>query len=275
MKKATIFLILFSLLGFVSAQNFDFQRTTIESVQGDGVSVDANGNAYVVNGPFLYKVDSTGRLLYTFGNSLWGNISSIDVDNPLKIMLFYRDEALIVFLDEKLAPISEPLDLFEHDFKNIQLATYSTDNTIWLYDAVSHDLVNVNFQLKELSRNHLTLESFNPTQFFSLQEKQLVMNNPSTGIIFFDAFGTYLKTLPFDSQTVNVDASHIYYIKRNQINDGVAIYSNEVQLCIYDYVKMALRQVAVPADVSSVTAFHRNRLYYMDKERKLNILTIK
>lgn len=275
MKKATIFLILFSLLGFVSAQDFDFQRTTIESVQGDYVSVDPNGNAYVVDGSVLYKVDSAGHPLYTFSNSLWGNISSVDVDNPLKIMLFYYDEALIVFLDEKLTPISEPLDLFEHDFKNITVATYSTDNTIWLYDVVFQDLISVNFQLKELSRNHLTLPSFNPTQFFSLQEKQLVMNNPSTGIIFFDAFGTYLKTLPFVFQTVNVDASHIYYIKSNHINDGVAIYSNEAQLCIYDYVKMELRQVDVPADVSSVTAFHRNRLYYMDKERKLNILTIK
>lgn len=275
MKKATIFLILFSLLGFVSAQTSDFQRTTIESVQGDYVSVDPNGNAYVVSGSTLYKVDSAGQLLYSFTNSLFGKISSIDVDNPLKIMLFYYDEALILFLDEKLVPISEPLDLFAHDFKNIKLVTYSTDNTIWFYDAVSQDLINANFQLKELSRNHLALKSFNPTQFFSLQEKQLVMNNPSTGVAFFDAFGTYLKTLPFTNQEVNVDASHIFYVKSQQKNEAMAIYADALQLCIYDYVKMDQQQVDMPLDMLGVPAIHRNRLYFMDKDKNLNILTIK
>lgn len=275
MKKATIFLILFSLLGFVSAQIPDFQRTTIESVQGEYVSADPNGNAYVVNGSTLYKVDSTGNLLCTFCNPLWGKISSIDVDNPLKIMLFYYDEALIVFLDEKLTPIAEPLDLFGHDFKNVKLATYSTDNTIWLYDVVLQDLINVNFQLKELSRNHLTLDAFNPNQFFSLQEKQLVMNNPSTGVVFFDAFGTYLKTLPFVNQNVNVDATHIYYIKKEQKNAVRAIYADQVQLYIYDYVKMDLQQFDFPADVLGIPVLHRNRFFYVGNDQRLNILTVK
>ncbi len=207
-------LVAFSVSAF--AQNNDYCHT-IEGVKGTNVSVDPNGNVYVIDGSTLYKYARNGNELfpYQYSNFQLGDIASIDVDNPLKIMLFYQDEGMILFLDEKMNPLMEPLNLMDAGMNNISLATYSTDNTIWLYDVVLHDLINVNFQLKELSRNHLSIEKFEPTQFISLKEKKLAMYNPATGMAFFDAFGTYLRTIPVraDAGSCQVDEKSIYYLK--------------------------------------------------------------
>ena len=178
------------------AQNDD-DCQTVEGVKGTSVSVDPNGNVYVIDGSTLYKLTQNGSewVKSQYSNFQLGDIASVDVDNPLKIMLFYQDEGMILFLDEKMNPLMEPLNLMDAGMNNISLATYSTDNTIWLYDVVLHDLINVNFQLKELSRNHLSIENFEPTQLISLQEKQLAMDDYMCDVAFFDAFGTYLKTI--------------------------------------------------------------------------------
>lgn len=270
MKKATIFLILFSIFGFITAQSTDNQLQTIKTVKGNALSADPNGNLYVVDGPLLYKFDSEGRFLHKYSNFLWGDITSIDVDNPLKIMVFYKNESQILFLDKNLIPLMEPLDLYANNFKNIQLATYSTDNTIWLYDAVLQDLINVNFQLKELSRNHLSMRNFNPTQFFSIKEKQLIMFNPATGVVFFDAFGTYLKTiaLPTECPRISMDANstYLYFIKSATNSTTDTNDTSRTQFMYYDYLIMDAHQICELENAGSTSAplFSKNNVWYID-----------
>ena len=106
MKKALLFLLLFSFIASVSAQNSETCHT-IEGVKGSSVAVDPNGNVYVIDGPTLHKLARNGNELfpYQYSNFQLGDISSVDVDNPLKIMLFYQDEGIILFLDEKIEGI--------------------------------------------------------------------------------------------------------------------------------------------------------------------------
>jgi len=120
-------------------------------------------------------------------------------------------------------PLMEPLNLMDAGLNNISLSTYSTDNTIWLYDVVLHDLINVNFQLKELSRNHLSIEKFEPTQLISLQEKQLAMDDYTSDVAFFDAFGTYLKTIrvPGNAAKKQLYNGQIYCLNFNDMVRGV------------------------------------------------------
>ncbi len=217
-----LLLVAFSVSAF--AQN-DNDCQTIEGVKGTSVSVDPNGNVYVIDGSTLYKLTQNGSewVKSQYSNFQLGDIASIDVDNPLKIMLFYQDEGMILFLDEKMNPLMEPLNLMDAGMNNISLATYSTDNTIWLYDVVLHDLINVNFQLKELSRNHLSIEKFEPTQLISLQEKQLAMDDYTSDVAFFDAFGTYLKTIrvPGNAAKKQLYNGQIYCLNFNDMVRGV------------------------------------------------------
>lgn len=281
MKKATAFLILFSFLGFVNAQSIENQCKTIETVKGNAVSVDPNGNVYVVDGSSLYKLDANGTLLFQYSNLLLGDITSIDVENPLKIMLFYYDESMILFLDEKLSPVGEPLDLMANGYMNVKLATYSTDNSIWIYDPVLQDLINVSFKLKELSRSHLNLPSFEPAEFVSSQEKQLVMYNPSTGLAFFDAFGTYLKTLQLKDMSLwrQVSGHSIFFIREDtEPVEYAQVIASKVlsrQLWAYDFVTMNERLCAdLPTSIHpGPAACSANGYYFLDIDTKnLNII---
>jgi hypothetical protein len=221
-----LLLVAFSVSAF--AQN-DNDCQTIEGVKGTSVSVDPNGNVYVIDGSTLYKLTQNGSewVKSQYSNFQLGDIASIDVDNPLKIMLFYQDEGMILFLDEKMNPLMEPLNLMDAGMNNISLATYSTDNTIWLYDVVLHDLINVNFKLKELSRNHLSIEYGEPDQLISLQEKQLALAYSIKGVAYYDAFGTYLETISVPVHyglDWQLDNSLIYYVKYDDMGRTPGVY---------------------------------------------------
>lgn len=281
MKKAVLFLLLFSFVGLTKAQlsinQYDNnQCTKVESAMGWPMSIDPNGNVYLVNGPILYKFNPAGELVGKYSNYLLGDIRSIDTDNPLKIMVFYYNESKIVFLNEKLTPLMEPLDLRSKNYMAVTLATYSTDNTIWIYDAVLHDLINLDFHLRELSRSHLSMDDLHPNQLISLQEKQLVMNNPETGVIFFDAFGTYLKTIPIQSptHTIQVDASSIYYIKKIEDKNYIDGSSTLPALYRYDYKNLDNQEVAVFSTNIMQVEMTASRMYFIDNNLNLHFVTL-
>ena len=275
MKKALLFLLLFSFIASVSAQNSETCHT-IEGVKGNSVAVDPNGNVYVIDGPTLHKLVRNGEELipYQYSNFQLGDIASVDVDNPLKIMLFYQDEGMILFLDEKMNPLMEPLNLMNAGLNNISLATYSTDNAIWLYDVVLHDLINVNFQLKELSRNHLTLEDFEPTQLISLKEKQLAMCNPATGVAFFDAFGTYLKTISVPHgypSKWQCDNNQIFYLMFNDMGHG---FEAGFHLASYNCLLHKLQYCGeVPCTLEDF-AYGNGILWGIDEEHHLKMINL-
>ena len=289
MKKATLFLLLFSFCSFMHAQirinEFDKDKCNkVEAATGTSMSLDANGNIYLINGAILYKLDPEGNLLYKYCNYLLGDIRSVDADNPLKVMVFYYNEAKIVFLDEKLVPIMEPLDLFEKNHNRISLATYSTDNTIWIYDAVLQDLINIDFHLKELSRTHLTFDDLHPNQLFSLQEKQLVLNNPETGVLFFDAFGTYLKTLSIQSidHTVQVDGTTISYLESVDVQDWIIDGPSSFP-CLTTYTYALNSKLPTLAESVKIALFPhkmmqvmqtRTHIYFIDDNLQLNIYSL-
>ena len=123
------------------------------------IAVDPQGNIYAVNNASLYKYAPNGTLLYSYTQNLDGNITSIDVDNPLKIMLFYRDAGTILFLNDKLSPIGDAIDLFAKGLTTINLATYSTKNQIILYDEANTDLIILDFYFMILILNILDIFS--------------------------------------------------------------------------------------------------------------------
>ena len=61
--------------------------------------MDQFGNIYIVNNNTMvkYSNDFTNKTNYT--NNFLGKISLIDVNDPLRVLIFYRDFNQIIFLD--------------------------------------------------------------------------------------------------------------------------------------------------------------------------------
>ena len=255
MKKVVGILLIFFVTIALHAQD---SAVVLEKVTGTELGIDPNRNLYLVSGSKLSKLDGEGRLLRSFDDSFLGDIASIDVDNLMKIMVFYRESGKILFLDDRLSPVTEPLDLFSHGYTSVSLAAYSTDNLIWLYDAAAHELICIDFYCKEKSRNRLNFSDFEPTQLLARYERSLLMNNPEDGMYLFDAFGTFLKRIPIQVESI------LTYTK------SFVMYLTQDSVGTYDLLRMEDSRTARPDGAGAMIVLGP-KMYYLDKEHRLNI----
>src|SRR5687768_7815077 len=63
---------------------------------------DNLSNLYLINGEEIIKYSPTGKQLLKYSNKRFGNITTIDATNALKILLYYKDFQQLVFLDNQL-----------------------------------------------------------------------------------------------------------------------------------------------------------------------------
>ena len=222
------------------------------------IAVDPQGNIYAVNDATLNKYAPVGTLLYTYHDNLLGHISSIDVDNPLKIMLFYRDAGFIVFLNDKLSPIGDKVNLFFKGYTTIGLATYSTKNELILYDESNTDLILMDFYFSEKERIHYDFTEFQPIQLTNVNEKITVMQDPRQGVFFFDNFGTFDKNIAITSELpVQIVKDNILYVKDNQLNRYNFQRLDQQQLC------------EIPEEVIQVLVYQDKIILLDDKSIKI------
>ena len=60
--------------------------------------IDQYGFIYSIDKDNLIKYDSKGEILYNYSNKLLGDITQIDISNPLRPLLFYKDQGVIFSL---------------------------------------------------------------------------------------------------------------------------------------------------------------------------------
>lgn len=84
--------------------------------EAEKLVTDNLGNAYLIDGATINKVDSIGVLQKSFSNKNFGAITSADATNALRIILFYKDFNRIITLDNTLSEIAEATALETIDF---------------------------------------------------------------------------------------------------------------------------------------------------------------
>jgi len=244
MKLLKIFFLIHIYLIF----NFAFGQTLIPNVNADYIKIDPYGNIYAVKEAQLLKFSPQGKLLHNYSNSRFGVISSIDVFNPMKIMLFYQDAGILLFLNEQLAQIREPISLFEANYQTISLASYSSANQIHLYDNANKYLYTLDFFMREISKTPIHFPAFNPIKMIELEEKSLVFHDTEAGIYLFDAFGTFNKMIPIITpHAVTVTSELIYY-------------PNNDEVCIYNYKTLNAEKKQLPISDVVQTLFYRSNM---------------
>lgn len=185
------------------------------------VVTDNLSNVYLVTNDQFTKYN--GKLIHSkeFSNKNFGAITSADVNNPLRILLFYRDFGRIVFLDNTLSQNGDPLALEKLGFPMATLAASSFDNGIWIYDQPSFELVRFNNSL-EISNRTGNLSQILGIElqpnFILEKDNRIFLNNPTTGILIFDVFGTFIKTIP------------VYNLTSFQVADDDIVYFSEGSL---------------------------------------------
>ena len=223
------FLFIIHTLSFILLSSYCKAQTILDSsklvseftVNAKFVQADDIGNLYIVSPTNqLYKYNYSGKVLATLNYNYNGNISSLDVSNPMEIYVFYKEINRVLLLDNNLAYRGE-LDLTKLNITQAASIARSYDNEIWVFDL--GDL-----QLKKLSKDGILSQSsgnikqFTQTDFIpsiiSDNTNQIMLCNDSVCLLF-DVFAAYLKTLKFKSaQNFQLGNTHVFETNQSVLN---------------------------------------------------------
>jgi hypothetical protein len=203
------------------------------------LTTDNLGNAYVMVENQLLQFDTAGKPKAVYAERNAGHLQSVDATNPLKLVLFYPDFAQLQILDSKLALQSS---VYLRNFNIIQpvVACQSNQGGYWIFDLQDYQLkkIDMNLQLKIESGNLVQTLGFSPLPNFIVEwDNKIYMNNPKTGILVFDQYGSYIKTIPItDLKTFQFIGSDLLYVKENKMmkHNLKTLQENEVLLPPHD-----------------------------------------
>ena len=179
---------------------FSFTQTTPLKIlqKHQYFKIDNLGNIYFVNHEEITKYNVQGKLINRYSNLKLGDVTSLDVTNPLKMIAYYKDFQQLVFLDNLLSVNSDPINLEELGYEQTDLVCASANNSFWIYDKRNSELIRFNAQSKIVNRTgnlNQVLELQLKPNLLLEQNGMLYMNCSDLGIQVFDIYGTYTKTI--------------------------------------------------------------------------------
>lgn len=205
------------------AKNNSFKLLDSLSVEETAFfTVDKLKQIYIVNKENdLIKYSVKGKEQFRYNNNKLGTLTFVDVTNPFNILLFYADFRTLISLDRNLVETGS-FDLYTLDVNEIKAIAQSSDNNIWLYD-------DVTFKLKKIRRSgdiliesddlSLLMGSTIAPNFILERDNRVYVNDPTVGILVFDIFGKYLKTLNFkDLNQFQIANKQLFYKENLSFN---------------------------------------------------------
>lgn len=224
--------------------------------KADGFTTDNLGNIYLRRAEELKKFDQNGKLLNLYSDKSLGRISSVDASNFLKLVVFYKDFSKVVFLDNMLAPTGEPIHLQRFQLEQATLAASSHNNGLWLYHQFEFQLIRLGQNMKPSHQtpNLMQLLGYPLSPNFLVEVNNVVyLNNPETGILIFDVYGTYNKTIPIKGlQSFQVFENKIFYFKDNEFKS-------------FNMKTMEESTIAVPEQNPIDVRIEKKRMYVLCK----------
>jgi hypothetical protein len=200
-KRSAIFFLLSMFYFTTIAQDSTFR--TVKKVKGDIVAFAADNldNIYLLNSSDqLKKLGPAGDSIAVFNNvRKYGKIAQMDVSNPLRVLLYYKDFSTIVVLD-RLLNIRSTIDLRKQEIFQVPALSLSYDNKIWLYDEFEHKLKKIDEDGKLLFATtdfrQLFDEAFSFSSIFD-ESGYVYLYDKNKGVYVFDYYGTLKNIINF------------------------------------------------------------------------------
>ncbi|MFZ9386473.1 MAG: hypothetical protein ACO25B_01205 [Chitinophagaceae bacterium] len=217
-----IFLWLITLRG--QAQT-DTSFRLLRVVTGDitGFTVDNLDNLYLLNSRNqVKKFNSNGDSVAVFNDiRKYGQATLIDVSNPLKVLLYYRDFATVVMLDRFLNAVNT-VDLRKAGVLQARTVGQSYDNKIWVYDEFEAKLKKIDEDgklLLETADFRMILgQAITPVKI-SDENKYVYLYDPARGVYVFDYYGALKNGILIQQwQNFKVSGKYIFGSKEDTLN---------------------------------------------------------
>ena len=120
---------------FVHAQSLELRLDrSLNVAPAQDFGVDRFGNAYLLQGEEIVKIDPAGKTLYRFSDPSFDSISYVDPFLSMDLLLYYRDFFTVRILDNRLNPIVSPIRLDEYGYYDVQWVKATDQKSLWFYD---------------------------------------------------------------------------------------------------------------------------------------------
>lgn len=182
------------------------------------LEVDKLDQYYIVDENNALRILNPNQTRGTFyQNNRLGALHSIDVSNPQKILLFYKENQQIVFVDNVLTE-TERINLADWGYNDVAAVAHSNDNQIWIFDSGLMKLLKVSTQGELLFEGDplylYYLDQAKAIKMYEAQNQVFVLTE-SNGFLMFDNFGQFMKPLAIEqTDDFQTDGSLITYLRR-------------------------------------------------------------
>ena len=229
-KNILFILFLFAVIP-ASSQQLPMQEELIIKDSISDFTVDNLGNIYLVTASQqLKKLDNKYDSVGNFNNvRRYGMLYSLDVSNPLRVLLFYKDYNTVLILDRFLN-VRTTIDLRRSNLLQCSAIAQSYDNNIWLFDELEN-------KIKKIDENgNLLLESPDFRVLFDAPPRPAFLEDYNRflyaydsirGLLVMDYFGANKNLLAFkgwknfhgmQSGIVATDSTGIIYYEPGTLN---------------------------------------------------------
>ncbi len=230
MRVLLLFILLIEVCT-VQSQNIETDLLEKISLKADRfIGVDTFENYYYIIGTTLYK--KAANNIYVYNNALLGSIHTVDLSNPLKLVLFYRDFNTVVILDNRLNELTDSINFsVETISKNIASVSLSSNNNLWLYSLDDNILSLWNYETKKIVFNTQPLsfyeENFEASKQLSTYQYCWLFSNDAW--LKFNEYGSFVETqnLP-NVDNVTPHLNGYFYVKNTKVYYNENNESNEV-----------------------------------------------
>ncbi len=172
-------------------------------------------NIFLVKDYTITQYTYQGKKIQTYSKSEYGNITSVDASNPFRILLFYKDFNKLVFLDNKLAEISEHISLDELGITEANVICSSATGGFWLFNTNTFQLEKYNSKLNLLqsgTKMQGIIDRAETPDFLSETGNYIYLGFRNKGVYLYDFYGTFIKFIPVNyKSTIKVINNYIFY----------------------------------------------------------------
>ena len=225
MAKIFVYLFLLPTILFGQKTPILVEEFAIEVQKSSTFDVDALGNIYIGSLQLLQKYNSKKQLVFQQSIKANGAISSIDARNPLKIILFSKEQQSISIYDNNLS-IQNQLDLSEYGIKNATCFSASDQpSKFWIYDQPNSTLCMIDLRTNQTQRIQNMHQLIGSSEIIQLQEYEnyLYIVDAQKGVYQLDFFGSLVTTYPITTSCISI-AKNILYV---YFDNKLSIYSNQ------------------------------------------------
>lgn len=285
MKQTALYLaLLFCIAGFYSCaqsrptvvvstgavaniSNDSFQLEKIIPGQFNYLEVDVLNNLYLITPTNqLKKLNANGDSVAVFNDvKKFGNPSLVDVTNPLKVLLYYKNFSTVVILDRLLSQ-RNTINFRQQNIFSVRAIATSYDNNIWLFDEQDFKLKKIDEQGKVLQESTDWRQIMNdaPLPGTIIDASNFVyLYDAARGFFIFDHYGTFKNQLPFlNWENVSVSGNRL------------AGFSGK-KYFTYELESLNLKSYNLPSTFGNFTAIRAmNAKIYLLKKNGIEVYTV-